>query len=188
MRNDARIFPLVKAHKNPRSRTGSPQSLAAAASWRATNTEAGRSLARAGEYDRVHIGTWVAGTQPDLVDIPLSGTATYTGHAIGNVSNNGASYVAVGEFRQVWNSGTRAGAVNIDNLDGGNYSGFTGAPGNGRDFSGTISGIGGTGIGRSGNVDGTFYASPTSPVAGQGGSFAINGANYSASGTFAAQK
>ena len=143
---------------------------------------------RAGEYDRVHIGTWVAGTQTDLVDIPMSGTATYTGHAIGNVSNNGASYVAVGEFRQVWNFGTRAGAVNIDNFDGGNYSGFTGAPGNGRDFSGTINGIGGTGIGRSGNVDGTFYASPTSPIAGQGGSFAINGANYSASGTFAGQK
>ncbi|MDF3074788.1 MAG: hypothetical protein K0S54_2455 [Alphaproteobacteria bacterium] len=143
--------------------------------------------ALAGQTDRVHLSTWVAGTLPDLAAIPLDGTAQYQGHAIGNVTNNGASYTAVGEFRQTWNFENRSGALQINSFDGGDYSSLTSA-GNGRDFSGTLTGNAGTGIGRGGAVAGSFFASPTSPVAGQGGNFTINGTGYSAAGTFAGQK
>lgn len=143
---------------------------------------------RAGESERVHVATWIAGTLPDEIDIPLSGTALYVGHAIGNVNNNGASYVAVGEFRQVWDFGDRQGAFQINDFDGGSYAGITSAPVTRRDFSGSITGFAGTGVGRSGAVSGSFFSSPTSPVAGQGGNFTINGSNYSAAGTFAGSK
>jgi len=144
---------------------------------------------RAGESERVHVATWVAGTLPSQAEIPLSGTAVYKGHATGNVTNNGASYVAVGEFRQVWDFSSRAGAFQINNFDGGDYSGITTAPlGTPRDFSGSITGINAAATGRSGSVNGSFFASPTSPIAGQGGNFTINGANYSAAGTFAGAK
>ncbi len=144
---------------------------------------------RAGETERVHVATWIAGTLPSQAEIPLSGTALYKGHAIGNVNNNGASYVAVGEFRQVWDFSARNGAFNIDNFDGGDYAGITSAPiGTPRDFSGSITGVAGTGVGRSGSVNGSFFASPTSPVAGQGGNFTINGTGYSAAGTYAGSR
>jgi hypothetical protein len=141
----------------------------------------------AGQTDRVHLSTWVAGSLPDLAAIPLDGTAQYQGHAIGNVVNNGASYVAVGEFRQTWNFSTRTGAFQINSFDGGDYSSLTSAP-NKRDFTGNLTGSGGSGIGRSGAVAGSFFASPTSPIAGQGGNFTINGTGYSAAGTFAGSK
>jgi hypothetical protein len=124
---------------------------------------------------------------PSEVSIQNTGTALYKGHAIGNVNNNGASYTAVGEFRQVWNFADREGAFQINNFDGGSYSGITTAPGK-RDFSGNITGISGTGVGRTGSVNGSFFASPTSPVAGQGGNFGITGTGYSAAGTFAGSK
>ena len=144
---------------------------------------------REGETDRVHIATWVAGTLPSQAQIPLSGEASYSGHAIGNVYNNGASYTAVGEFRQDWNFGTRSGVVQINNFDGGSYAGTTTAPvGTPRDFGGSISGVSGTGIGRDGSVTGSFFASPTSPIAHQGGNFTISGSGYSAAGTFAADR
>ncbi|MGE0154916.1 MAG: hypothetical protein AB7R90_20025 [Reyranellaceae bacterium] len=142
---------------------------------------------RAGQSDRVHLATWVSGTLPDTAEIPETGNATYKGHAIGSVVNNGASYTAVGEFRQTWNFGARQGAFEINNFDGGNYSGLTSAPGK-RDFTGTITGTAGTGIGRGGAVAGSFFASPTDPIAGQAGNFNINGSGYSAAGTFAGAK
>jgi hypothetical protein len=140
-----------------------------------------------GKTDRVHLATWVSGSLPTEGSIQNTGTALYKGHAIGNVNNNGASYTAVGEFRQVWNFADREGAFQINNFDGGSYSGITTAPGK-RDFSGNITGISGTGVGRTGSVNGSFFASPTSPVAGQGGNFGITGTGYSAAGTFAGSK
>jgi len=74
---------------------------------------------------------------------------------------------------------------------GNDYSGLTSAP-NKRDFSGAIAVSGGPAFSsdpsRRGAVSGSFFASPTSPIAGQGGSFTINGTGYSAAGTFAGER
>jgi len=48
------------------------------------------------QREHVHLASWVAGRVPDAGDLPTSGTASYSGHAIGNVYNAGASYTAVG--------------------------------------------------------------------------------------------
>src|SRR5207302_190468 len=53
--------------------------------------------------DRGHINFWVAGVPTPLVDLnsltAQSASASYAGHAIGSVYNNGASYIAAGGFK-----------------------------------------------------------------------------------------
>lgn len=140
---------------------------------------------RTGERDRVHLGTWVAGELPNVVDLPISGTATYSGHMIGNVENTYNKYVAAGSFTNQWNFGTREGNFNAS-FDGANYAGtmvgspahvnFTGGIGDSNDLS------------RTGTVNGSFFRSPTDAAAYQAGSFNISGPNYKAAGTFAGQR
>lgn len=141
---------------------------------------------RAGERDRAHLGTWVAGELPDLVDMPLSGTATYSGHMIGNVENTFNKYVAAGSFSNSWNFGTQSGSFNAT-FDGGTYAGtMQGSPYD-VNFSGNIAGAGGA-TGRTGDVAGSFFRSPSDAAAYQAGSFNISGPNYKAVGTFAGQR
>jgi hypothetical protein len=140
---------------------------------------------RTGERDRVHLGTWVAGELPNVVDLPTMGTATYSGHMIGNVENTFNKYVAAGSFTNQWNFGTREGNFNAS-FDGANYAGtMVGSPAH-VNFTG---GIGDTNdLGRTGAVNGSFFRSPTDAAAYQAGSFNISGPNYKAAGTFAGQR
>jgi hypothetical protein len=148
------------------------------------------------------IGTWVAGTLPNASEIPMSGTATFNGHAIGSVSSNVGSYVAAGNYQQNWNFASASGTATISNFDRG------GAPGAaGMTISGAIVAPGGVsnqvsfqspsigsfnGGGVAGAIAGSFYKNvrTNDPIAGVGGSFAasgtVNGGAYKVGGTFAA--
>jgi hypothetical protein len=136
--------------------------------------------------EHVHMGTWVAGDLPSISDLQAAtGTATYTGHAIGEVANAGVQYIAAGEFQKDWDFASDSGTVSIRNFDGHNLTGSVDAP-NARDYGGQI-----FGTGLQGRVDGSFYGPADGPN-GQppetGGQFHLEGQDYRASGTFAASK
>jgi hypothetical protein len=143
----------------------------------------------ASNNERVHLAGWVAGQLPTQVQVPTTGTATYSGHLIGSVVSGAAAYVAAGGFQNAWNFGTRSGTLSITNFDGRSFSGSASAPvGSPRDFSGSFHTSG-----FSGQLRGSFFRSSTDVVAGQGGDFhiidtATSGTNYKASGIFAAQR
>jgi hypothetical protein len=139
--------------------------------------------------ERIHIGNWVAGDLSDFSDLPTAGSATYSGHLIGNVYNNGDQYIAAGNFKSEYDFATRTGAIAIGGFDG---RGFTGSiddlGGSGR-FSGDIDASGGI----SGELEGAFFAGGGDPAAATAGQFgltdiATDGQTYSAIGTFAATK
>src|SRR5258708_4809479 len=90
------------------------------------------STIRASRRDRFNLATWVAGPLPDPATIPQVGTATYSGHAIGSVFNNGAQYVAIGGFQNSYNFATKTGTVSLTSFDNANYQ-ATVSSANGRD-------------------------------------------------------
>ncbi len=158
------------------------------------------SVYNANGRDRLNLATYVAGTQSSASDVNTSqASATYKGQLIGNVNNNGSSYVAAGSYQNVWSFGSRSGAVTatFDGTTFGNGSTntyLTSNSGSAVTF-GTLSGVGGTSSAitsgtKSLSLNGAFYSGGTgNPVAGQAGSFAVTGTgNYKAAGTFAAQK
>lgn len=136
--------------------------------------------------DRLGLASYVTGTVTPTVQLPATGTATFSGHAVGNVVNNGASYVAAGSFTGVWNFAAQNGTVAINNFDGTNYAGAAsqsgGTAATASQFNGSIAGGG-----RTGSVTGSFFTGSV-PAQGMGGSFAISGPNYKAGGTFAGQR
>ncbi|MBS0537601.1 MAG: FecR domain-containing protein [Proteobacteria bacterium] len=150
-----------------------------------------------GGRDRINLATYVAGNLSVASDInALTSTATYNGHMVGNVNNNGSSYIAAGSYQNVWNFGSRSGAVTatFDGTTFGNGSTNTYMTGASTPNFGTLSAQGGTSApivagGRSLTLNGAFMSGGAgNPVAGQAGSFAVTGTNYQAGGTFAAQK
>ena len=145
--------------------------------------------ATAGQTDvaRAHLATWVAGDLPSLVDIPNTGIATFSGSIVGSVVNGANQYVAAGAFNHDWSFATRTGNI----LAGSTFDGMaltgSAASANGRDFTGTVNAAGAT-INASGAYNGSFFKGGADPTAAMAGQFTLNGANYVAGGTFAAQK
>ena len=136
--------------------------------------------------DSVIGGTWVAGRLPSSADIPITGTATYIGHAIASIRNGSNEYLAAGNFTNTVNFATRVGNVSITGLDQTNYSGTVNAT---QSAPGTFAGLLTGDIGnRHALIGGSFYRSPTSPVGEMGGLINLTGTNYLGSGTFAAAK
>lgn len=133
--------------------------------------------------DRLNLASFVAGTMTPLSQLPNTGSATYSGHAFGNVRNGAQSYVAAGTYTNSWNFASQTGAVTIGNFDGATYNGTTALTAGTVQFTGPISGAG-----RTGSVSGAFFASPTDPAKGQAGSFGVHGPGYKAGGTFAGQR
>ena len=133
--------------------------------------------------DRISLATYVAGTLTSTVQLPNTGTATYSGHAIGNVQNGSSAYVAAGSYTIAWNFQTQTGAVTIGNFDGATYTGNTALTNGTVNFTGAL-----TRANRTGAVAGSFMSSPTDPAKGQAGIFSVTGNGYQAGGTFAAQK
>lgn len=139
--------------------------------------------------DYFHLETWVAGDLPDLIDIPNSGVATYSGHAIGDVYRDlGVSvqqYIAVGNFDMSWDFSARLGTATISDFDGMTFgSAVDGiASANWREFTGAIGNVD-----VAGELQGSFFASGTDPVAGVGGDFYVTGVGYAAAGTFAGEQ
>ena len=65
--------------------------------WGFWNADIDRSSTSHSEL--IHLANWVAGTVPTAAEIlALTGTASYSGHAIGTVFNAGGVYQAIGNF------------------------------------------------------------------------------------------
>ncbi len=140
-----------------------------------------------GAREHVHLGTWVAGKIADPGSFPQVGSATYTGHAIGNVYTNGSLYTAVGTYENSWDFGTRSGTVNIKKFDGVDYTGTTQLRNNSVHFNGDLSATD-----RTGGLQGNFVQGGGDHAAGVIGRFSLQETTgkptYRASGTFAAEK
>jgi hypothetical protein len=132
------------------------------------------------------VGAYVAGTPTTAIQMPLTGTATYSGFMSGIVNNNGQVHGSSGSYQNVWNFATRSGAF-TGSFDGRAYQGATqGTLGTaGQTFTGNF-----TGGGQSGALNGGFFAAPGDAVKYQAGTFAIgtNQSSYKASGVFAGQR
>ena len=143
------------------------------------------------DLEHLHLGTWVAGRPADPNQLPTIGSATYSGHAIGNVANGGALYTAVGSYDNVWDFSKRTGTVSV-NFDGAQYSGTTQLQ-NGVVFTGSMSA---GDANRTGGVVGNFVQAPggspaSTPPPAVAGRFVIQqseGNPYRASGTFGAER
>ena len=138
---------------------------------------------------RSHLATFVAGTLPGLPDIPASGSASYSGHLVGPVTNRDDMYVAVGNFEKTWNFATRTGSVAISDFDGASYAGALTSAG-GRDFSGRFASTTASFAGRSGDLAGSFFRAGSDPVGEVGGRFRVEDPvnAYGATGIFQAAK
>jgi hypothetical protein len=139
-------------------------------------------------YHEVALGTWVAGRPVgNISDVPVTGTATYTGHVVANVQS--AGFVA-GGFSNTVDFGQRTGAVSVTNLDSTNYMGNVNFNTDPRNFGGTIQSTNVGVDGRSMALQGSFFQGARSPVGEMGGSVAISSTkdNYLGSGIFAASK
>ena len=119
------------------------------------------------------------------VTMPTSGIGVFNGAAIGTVSNNGAVYLAAGQFNNTWNFGTSTGTVTINNFDGKNFSAPVAGAGN--TYTGTP-----TGVGPANNIAGTANGQFFGPLAAEtGGNFFLHntsGLPYLASGIFAGKR
>jgi hypothetical protein len=133
--------------------------------------------------DRSHMSWWVAGQLPNAGDVPLEGTATYNGHAIASIDNNGDQYIAAGSFTNAVDFGTHSGNVTINGLDGTDYSGSVNLNIGATTFAGSLAGNVGD---RSIALDGSFFVGTAGPVGEMGGQLAITGTNYLGAGIFAA--
>ena len=140
--------------------------------------------------DRIHLATWVAGDVSQSTALSaLTGTASYSGHAVGSVSTGGAIYQAAGTFTSTVNFGSpSASTTSITSFDGANYTGTgitLGAGTSGLNkFSGSLAGAG-----RTVALTGSFINGGGDPAAEMGGNFSIDGgAAYRAAGIIAAKK
>lgn len=135
---------------------------------------------------QVQLAGWVAGQITDAMSLPATGTATYLGHAFGNVHNGSDFYSAIGGVQVQFDFSTRMGDVDITDFDGADYS---------ASISPSIQSNGvysasGTGLNESRSVvvRGAFFAGGGDPAAETGGKFSITGSDYEAAGVFAASK
>jgi trimeric autotransporter adhesin len=140
--------------------------------------------------DRAFVNTWLAGVPTSAADLNTlqasAITGTYNGAAFGSVFNNGASYIAAGNFNGTYNFATQTGNVTISNFDGRTFSGPTATS---TLASGSYAGsLAGPGV--FGQFAGTFYG----PMAANtGGTFGVRSAGtgaptYLASGIFAGKR
>lgn len=139
----------------------------------------------------VHMGSWVAGVITpdgffDAVQQANLGAATFSGHMVGNVYNDGSQYTASGTYQNDWTfeeNGKGSGVLTL-NFDDAEYQGE--ATGQHASFSGRFEQNEGN---RVGELDGNFFGQKADA---QGGMFLISeegteSPGYGASGTFAAE-
>ena len=119
-------------------------------------------------------GFWTAGAVQDLAQIPATGTATYGGHMVAFVNNNGAQYIEHGNTSVSVNfagSGTN-GTMTVSNFDGGGFtSTFSAvtATSPGHVFTGSMTGTGALSS-VTGSMAGSFFTNAAGQaVAGMGG-------------------
>jgi len=134
--------------------------------------------------DAFHLGTWVAGDVTNAADLPTSGSASYVGHAAGSVVNNGAQYLAAGDFRMTVDFARRTGSANITNFDGRTFGAdlTERAVDIGNQFSGNLAGSSG-----SGSINTSVVGGPSSNYQGVIGNFNAVDGSWSASGIVAGE-
>jgi hypothetical protein len=137
-------------------------------------------------YDTFHLGTWVAGKVTASASLPTTGSATYTGHAVGNVVNNGAQYLASGDFSMSVNFADRFGSATISNFDDRTMTATLTETtvSSGNLFEGALSGVGGL----SGSINTSVVAGPNSNHQGVIGDFSASQGTWSATGIVAGEK
>jgi len=145
-------------------------------------------------HQATHLATWVAGEVASFSEVSaITGSATYTGHAMANVLSGSDAYLAVGGWSYTVNFDTPSSSSGtLSNFDSGTYTigGATLSSGTSslNKVSGSLTGSAGTGTGRSGSFLGSFMKKSSDNVAGVGGHFSISGTDYKASGTFVGEK
>ena len=132
-------------------------------------------------------GYWVAGQLSEVTELPLSGQATYNGHAVGMVSDGvDITHGVQGDFQAVVDFGTGQGSLQISNFDGRSFGssnldinnsgmlawGFQGELSDGADING--------------QYQAGFASDGSDPAAAMIGTFSADDANagWSASGVF----
>ena len=133
----------------------------------------------------VPMGLWVAGRPTTAAEVPTTGVATYTGHAIADIANGSRQYLAAGNFSNTVNFASRSGSVMVNQLDGVDYAGTTTI--NANDPTTFVGNLSNGPTGRTMQLDGSFYRGTTSPVGEMGGQLTISGQNYMGAGIFAAK-
>ncbi len=139
-------------------------------------------------------GFWVAGdpttqTQLDALQSlydKSSTIATYSGDALGNVSDINGTHVASGGMDMLWSFGARTGTIDITDFDGHDLAGsLSDTPGG---FSGTLLVDNDSINSWGGAVQGSFANNGSSVAAGVMGDFSAtllgDGGDWSASGIF----
>ncbi|MBM3532592.1 MAG: hypothetical protein FJX60_06100 [Alphaproteobacteria bacterium] len=140
--------------------------------------------------NHLHMGNWVAGPIVSQTQMPTTGSASYSGHAVGTVINQTQRYIAAGNFSAQYNFGSRSGTMAISNFDGLNVTGNM-ASQNGRDYAANLSITGKPGL--TGTAQGSFFSGGGDPVRETGGQFSISNApgstdKYAVNGVFVGKK
>jgi len=148
--------------------------------------ETSDSSLSADRFDTFQIGTWVAGQVTNSADLPTSGNVTYAGHAVGNVVNGTAQYLAAGDFGMSLDFAKRTGTATISNFDNktmtSTISEQTVASGN--LFSGSLAGP----TGLSGTLQTSVVTGPNGNDQGVIGDFHAVQGTWSATGIVAGEK
>jgi hypothetical protein len=156
--------------------------------WGFWSTDSTRTDPNTGQtlVDSGHMMPWVSGQLTDPSLMPSTGTATYNGHVIVNVSNAGAQYINAANFSNTVNFASRSGNVTVAPMDGTGYAGSVSWSQGSPFFSGTAAGTN-TPLGRTMTLNGAFFRGASGPAGEMGGSVNISGTGYLASGIFAAR-
>jgi len=129
--------------------------------------------------DYVHLGTWAAGDIVTNADLPTAGSATFSGHAVGNVArqvaDGTAHYLAAGDFGMTYDFASRLGTATITGFDGRDFgasvAGVTGGASDLNRFGGAVTET--TAGGASGSLTGSFARGPAGPAQGVVGGFGV---------------
>ncbi|WP_190236140.1 FecR domain-containing protein [Allorhizobium terrae] len=122
-----------------------------------------------------HLGNWIIGDVTANVDLPSSGTATYSGNAVGTVVSGSSQYIATGQLSATVDFAARNGTVSVNNFDSHSFSSGVTFPSS-SSFSGTNGAT---------QISGALVNGSSGEVAkGMMGSFSTSSGGWSASGIF----
>lgn len=131
-----------------------------------------------------HLGNWIVGKQVEIIPSSVTGTATYSGHAVGTVVNGGSQYIATGLLSATMDFGDRTGTIEIRDFDG--RSDVFGAEVSFESGANAVSTLTSTSmIGIATSVTGAFASNGTDPVKGIMGNFTAADGTWSSTGIFA---
>ncbi|SHL58841.1 FecR domain-containing protein [Roseibium suaedae] len=158
------------------------------ASVQLNGEDAAANLTNGERYDNMHLGTWVAGNATASADLPTSGTATYAGHAVGSVVNNGAQYLAAGNFGLEVDFAARNATAAITNFDGHTFGSNMSEVTTGADTNLFSGGIADPNEIMQGQINAAIVTGPDSLIDGVMGNFTIDdGTGWQATGIVAGQ-